>query len=237
MHAIILAGGKGTRLRPFTVSLPKPLVPVGDYPIVEIVVRQLARAGFERITLSTGHLAELIEAYCGTGERWGVRIDYAREDAPLSTAGALRLVEGWTENALVMNGDVLTTLDFRALLEAHVTRGVAATVATTMRESRVDFGVMDIGENGYLAGWTEKPTYQLAVSMGVYVLAPKCREFIAEGEALGMPDLLMRLTGAGERVYCHRSDAFWLDIGRVDDYEQAQVEFESRRKTLLGDDA
>jgi NDP-sugar pyrophosphorylase family protein len=236
MHAIILAGGKGTRLRPFTVSLPKPLVPVGDYAIIEIVIRQLAQGGFDHITVSTGHLAELIEAYCGDGTRWGVRIDYVREHTPLSTAGALRLLDAWTEDALVMNGDILTTIDFCALVTEHVRRGVAATVATTMRTSRVDFGVMDIAEDGMLAGWTEKPSYELAVSMGVYVLAPRCRDFIGEGEALGMPDLLLRLKDAGERVYCHRTDAYWLDIGRVEDYETAQTEFESRRDVFLGED-
>ena len=235
MRAIVLAGGKGTRLRPYTTVFPKPLVPVGDYPILEIVIRQLARQGFDRITLSTGHLAELIEAYFQDGERWGVAIDYFREHTPLSTAGALRLIERPHEEFLVMNGDILATLDYGALVREHATSGAVATVALTQRESEVDFGVAEVGPDGDLAGWQEKPSYRFLVSMGVYALSPPAIDLIEPDEALGMPDLLLRIRDSGGRVHCYESDAYWLDIGRVDDYDRAQEEFAHMRAELLGE--
>ena len=232
----MLAGGKGTRLRPYTTIFPKPLVPVGEYPILEIIVRQLARQGFARITLSTGHLAELIEAYFKNGARWGIAIDYYREARPLSTAGALRMIDRPREDFLVMNGDVLATLDYGALLRAQTASAASATVAVTERESQVDFGVAEIGVDGDLVGWVEKPIYRFAVSMGVYALSPAVIDLIEPDEALGMPDLLLRVRAHGGRVRCERSDCYWLDIGRVDDYERAQDDFERMRAELLGDE-
>jgi NDP-sugar pyrophosphorylase family protein len=221
MQAIILAGGAGTRLRPYTISFPKPLVPVGDMPILEIIVRQLQRSGFDDLVIATGHLAELIEAYFRDGGRWGVRIRYVREERPLGTAGALRLVEEMAEHALVMNGDILTDLDFAALYRFHVTHAAAATIGACQRRHEIDFG-----ENDSLASYTEKPVHAFWVSMGVNVVSRAARAVIAEGEALGIPDLMLRLQRAGQRVLCHRFDGFWLDIGRPSDYAQAQEEFE-----------
>jgi NDP-sugar pyrophosphorylase family protein len=237
VRAIVLAGGKGTRLRPYTAVFPKPLVPIGEHPILEILLRQLVRAGYDRVTISTGHLAHLIEAYFGDGSAWGTAIDYAREERPLSTAGGLRLIERPGEPFLVVNGDVLTTIDYGAFLRAHSADGAAATVAVTEREAQIDFGVAEIGEDGDLAGWTEKPAYRFAVSMGVYALSPEAIDLIAPDEAIGMPDLLLRIRDRGGRVRCHRSDAYWLDIGRVDDYDRAQEDFERMRDAFLGDDA
>lgn len=234
MQAVILAGGKGTRLKPYTISFPKPLVPIGDYPILEIIIRQLVQYGFDRVTISTGHLAELIEAYFGDGRRWGVQIEYVREVEPLNTAGALKLVEHCDDDFLVMNGDILTTLDYAELVAIHKAKGAKATVASKVRESKIDFGVLKYGEDGFLADYIEKPVYTFTVSMGVYVLSKTCQELIAKGESLGMPDLLLRIKNAGERVYCHKSDCYWLDIGRVDDYERAQDEFEARKGDFLG---
>lgn len=233
MQAIILAGGKGTRLKPYTVVFPKPLVPLGDRPILEVIICQLARCGVERITVSTGHLAELIEAYFGDGSRWNVRIEYVREDVALNTAGALKLVDHCDENFLVVNGDILTTLDYDALFRRHCSMQVMATVATRVRETMIDFGVVETNADGLLIGYREKPVYTFPVSMGVYVLNRRCQDLIAEGESLGMPDLLLRLVKSGQRVFCYRSDAYWLDIGRLDDYEQAQREFESKKSLLL----
>lgn len=235
MQAIILAGGKGTRLKPYTISFPKPLVPIGDYPILEIIIRQLASFGFDRVTISTGHLAELIEAYFGDGSRWGVKIEYVREYTPLNTAGALKLVEGCEDNFLVMNGDVLTTLDYGKLLELHTEKGVKATIAAKTRESKIDFGVLKLDGEDFLSEYIEKPVYTFSVSMGVYVLSKEVIDLIKDGESIGMPDLLLRLKDSGEKVYCHRSDCYWLDIGRIDDYEKAQEEFEAKKHIFLKD--
>jgi len=233
MQAVILAGGKGTRLKPYTISFPKPLVPIGGYPILEIVIRQLAKAGFKRVIISTGHLAELIETYFGNGERWGVTIDYVREHKPLNTAGALKLLDVCDDNFLVMNGDILTTLDYRKLFELHVEKGFNATVSTITRQSKIDFGILKFGEDGLLKDYIEKPIYEFSVGMGIYVISKDCRELILEGEALGMPDLLLRITKTGGRVHCHQCDCYWLDIGRMDDYERAQEEFESNKHLFI----
>lgn len=222
MQAVILAGGKGTRLRPFTATLPKPLVPVGDYPIIELVVRQLKAHGFSEMIISTGHLAELIEAYCGDGRRWGVKIRYVREDKPLSTAGALKLIKGLKPDFLTINGDVLTTLDYRKLFDFHRSRRAAATAAVCLRTTKVDFGVIGLDGDSRLASYTEKPSYDYLVSMGVNVFSRRVLEHIGRGEALGIPDLFSRLRGAGETVLGFKNKAEWLDIGRPDDYESAQ---------------
>lgn len=229
MRAILLAGGKGRRLLPYTMSLPKPLVPVGDRPIAETIVSQLARAGFDRVTISTGHLAGLIEAYFGDGSAWGVRIDYLREESPLGTAGALRLMDDPDDVMLVMNGDVLIDLDFATMLEEHTARGVWATVSVTERSSLVDFGVVVADAEELLVDWVEKPETTYTVSTGVYAVDRRCIDLIESGEALGMPDLLMRVLGAGGRVWCRPHAGYWLDIGRVEDYERAQEDFEAHR--------
>ena len=237
MQAIILAGGKGTRLRPYTASFPKPLVPVGDTPILEIIIRQLRRSGFDEIIISTGHLAELIEAYFGAGQRWGVRIRYIREDKPLGTAGALRLVDEMAEHALVMNGDILTELDFVDLYRFHVSSGAIATLGACRRQHEIDFGVLDIDADATLATYTEKPLHTFWVSMGVNVVSRRACRYIADGERLGIPELMLRMQAAGERVMCYRFDGFWLDIGRPTDYQMAQEEIERDPTRFLPDTA
>ncbi|MDD5630087.1 MAG: sugar phosphate nucleotidyltransferase [Elusimicrobia bacterium] len=230
MQAVILAGGKGTRLRPFTTSLPKPLVPVGDLPIIEIVLRQLKHFGFAEVIISTGHLAELIEAYCGDGRRWRLRIRYVREDKPLSTAGALRLIRGLRPDFLTINGDVLTTLDFRALYDFHRRSRPAATVSVCERQTVVDFGTIRLDEQDRLQAYVEKPAYRYLVSMGVNVFDRKVLSLIKPGEALGIPDLIARVRGSGGCVMGYRSQADWLDIGRSEDYQAAQDLFASPRR-------
>ncbi|MFA6030792.1 MAG: sugar phosphate nucleotidyltransferase [Elusimicrobiota bacterium] len=230
MQAVILAGGKGTRLRPFTASLPKPLVPVGDYPIIEVVLRQLRAHGFKEAVISTGHLAELIEAYCGDGRRWGMKLRYVRETEPLSTAGALKLVRGLKSDFLTINGDVLTTLDFRALWKAHLRGKAAATLGACERVTRSDFGILHLDDEDRLRAYTEKPTQRYLVSMGVNVFRRDVLRFIRPDEALGIPDLVARLLAAGESVQGYRSRADWLDIGRPEDYEAAQELFGDPRR-------
>jgi NDP-mannose synthase len=235
-RAIILAGGLGTRLRPYTTVLPKPLMPVGDRPILDIVIRQLARARFERVTIATGYLAELIEAFFGDGTLHGIPIDYYREEEPLGTVGALSLIGGLDESFLVMNGDVLTDLDYGALLDGHRDGGQAATIAAHHRAVQVSLGVMhfdDEGDAARVTNYSEKPRFEFEASMGVYCFAPRALDFIGPGERLDFPDLVLRLIAAGESVKAWRSECYWLDIGRPDDYEQAQDEFESRRHLFL----
>jgi NDP-mannose synthase len=238
-RAIILAGGFGMRLRPYTTVLPKPLMPVGDRPILDVIVRQLRRHGFERLTIVTGHLAELIEAFFGSGERHGVAIDYFREDEPLGTVGALRLIEDLGEHFLVMNGDVLTDLDFAELLDSHAAGQSVATIAAHKRDVRVSLGVMqfdDDAEPDLLTGYVEKPTYHYEASMGVYAFSRRVLDFIEPGRRLDFPDLVLRLIEAGEPVRARRSDDYWLDIGRHDDYETAVEEFERMRPRFLPDE-
>jgi NDP-mannose synthase len=225
------------RLRPYTTVLPKPLMPVGDRPILDVIVRQLRHQGFERLTIVTGHLAELIEAFFGDGERYGIAIDYFREDEPLGTVGALALLDGLEEDFLVMNGDVLTDLPYGALLDGHRASGAAASIAAHRREVQVSLGVLQFGDEGdvdRLTGYVEKPTYHYEVSMGVYAFSPRVLAHIEGGERLDFPDLVLRLLEAGEEVRARRSDQdYWLDIGRHDDYETAMDEFERLRDRFL----
>jgi NDP-sugar pyrophosphorylase family protein len=227
------------RLRPYTTVLPKPLMPVGDRPILDVIVRQLRQQGFERLTIVTGHLAELIEAFFGDGERFGIPIDYFREDEPLGTVGALALLDDLDEDFLVMNGDVLTDLPYGEFLAGHSASGAAASIAAHKREVQVSLGVLqfeDGSEPDRLTGYIEKPTYDYEVSMGVYAFSPRAVELIEPNERLDFPDLVLRLVDAGEVVRARRSeDVYWLDIGRHDDYETAMDEFGQMRERLLPD--
>jgi NDP-sugar pyrophosphorylase family protein len=239
MQAIVLAGGKGTRLRPFTHVFPKPLMPLGDadpMPILEVVLRQLGRFGFRDVTIITGYLTELIEAFCGTGQRFGARISYRREVTPLGTAGGLTLVDRPPEPVLVINGDILTTLDFGAMYAFHRDRGARATIASFPREVKIDFGVLEFAEDPHvLAGYREKPLFAFQVSMGVYILDPIAWDYLSPGQPLPMPDLLEAMRGEGHAVHCFRQDCEWLDIGRHDDYAAANELFQQRRAAFLGD--
>ncbi len=236
-RAVVLAGGKGTRLRPYTTVLPKPLMPVGDRPILDIVVRQLKAAGFERITMATGYLAELIEVFFRNGENYGIPIDYFREQEPLGTVGALAMIEGLSESdLLVMNGDVLTDIDYAKLLEDHVASGAAATIATKTRDVRIQLGVLVFGDpedRTKLTGYMEKPKVRYEASMGIYCFSPRALAHIERGETLDFPALITRLVDAGETVRAFKSDDYWLDIGRHDDYEAALDEFEEVKSRLL----
>jgi NDP-mannose synthase len=236
MRAVVLAGGRGTRLRPYTVVLPKPLMPVGDRPVLDIVVRQLRRAGCERLTIATGYLAELIEAFFGDGRSYELAIDYFRETSPLGTAGSLALIDGLQEPFLVMNGDVLTDIDYRQMLSDHTSSDAIATIATRRHEVEISLGVLHFGDEGdptRLTAYEEKPHIPYEASMGVYCFSPRVIGHIGRGEHIDFPDLILRLIAAGETVRAWRSDAYWLDIGRHDDYEQAQEEFERLRPRLL----
>lgn len=232
MHAVILAGGKGTRLRPYTVSFPKPLMPIDDMPIIEVVVRQLARHGISDITMAVGHLAELLIAFLGNGERFGVRIAYSREDCPLGTAGPLRMISDLPETFLVMNGDLLTTLNYSDLIETHRRSGHDLTIACQRRTVRVDFGVLQTDDAGIVRDYLEKPTIPYLVSMGAYVFNRTALDYIPAGEYFDFPDLI-RAMMREKQVGTFHHEGLWLDIGRHDDYEVAQRIFSERRDDFL----
>ncbi|HET7027913.1 MAG TPA: sugar phosphate nucleotidyltransferase [Candidatus Limnocylindrales bacterium] len=229
---VILAGGAGTRLRPYTTVLPKPLMPVGDMPVLEILLRRLAASGFERVNLAVGHLAELIEAYFGDGRRFGLDLVYWREPEPLGTAGPLMSMELTADRALVMNGDLLTTLAFTSLLEDHAASGAAATIAVLGREVPIDFGVVHL-DGDRVAEFEEKPVLTYDVSMGVYVFERRVVDLIPPGTRYDFPDLLRTVLENGWPVHAYRSTDFWLDIGRIDDYELALERFPELRADLL----
>jgi NDP-sugar pyrophosphorylase family protein len=233
VRAIILAGGKGSRLRPFTFAIPKPLVPIGEMPIIEILIRQLALRGFDRITISVSHLAALIRAVCGDGSQWGLTIDYVEEDEPLGTAGGLSLVETTGEPLLVVNGDTLTDLDFSKALGRHPSEA-GITICTARRQVEVDFGVLEVDDQGRLLAYREKPTLGYLVSMGVYVISPWVVEhYVPKGQRLDMPDLIRSLMANGHPVSTFDSGAFWLDLGRLDDLERGDAIFRSERARFL----
>jgi NDP-sugar pyrophosphorylase family protein len=235
---VILAGGLGTRLRPYTVVLPKPLMPVGDRPVLDIVVRQLRSRQFDEITIATGYLAELIEAFFRDGEQYGIPIGYFREHEPLGTIGAVGLIDGLDEPFLVMNGDILTDLDYAELLTDHTRSGAIATIATRTTKVQIPLGVLDFGDPddpAVLTNYFEKPNIEYESSMGVYCFSPRVRDFIAPGERLDFPDLMLRLVAEGETVRAWRSNSFWLDIGRPEDYEQAQDDIDALRDRLIPD--
>lgn len=221
MRAVILAGGRGQRLLPYTAVLPKPLMPVGDRPILELVIGQLREAGFTRLTFAVGHLAGLIQAYFGDGRRFGVTIDYSIEAGPLGTAGPLGLIDDLEDDFLLMNGDVLTDLDFASLMAAHRASGAVATVAVYRKAVDVTLGVLTLDEDSRVVAYDEKPALHFLASSGIYCMRPSVRAWLEPGVACDLPDLVRRLVAAGERVNGHQFGGYWLDIGRHEDYERA----------------
>jgi len=227
MRVIILAGGKGIRLAPLTEVIPKPLVPIGGMPIMEIVIRQLKSQGFTRITLAVGYLSELIKAYFQDGSRWGVEIDYSLETQPLGTAGPLALINGLDDRFLVMNADVLNNLDYNQLVQYHASHGGIATVGAFERQVNIDLGVIVKNGDGRIQDYVEKPTHSYLVSMGIYVFEPEVMEYIRGSGYLDFPDLVKTLLKAQRKVHYHLFRGYWLDIGRHEDYAQAAANFET----------
>jgi len=223
VSAFILAGGRGSRLAPFTTIIPKPLMPLGDTSILELLIRQLVRSGVTDVVISLGYLGHLIQAVIGDGSRLGARVTYTSEDEPLGTAGALALMPTCdsVDTVIVVNGDTLTDLDFGELAKGHRESGADASIVVVERETRVDFGVVEMSESGDLLRYIEKPTHQHWVSIGVNVLSATTVDFVTMGERIDMPDFLLRLRDAGRVVRCVVSDSFWLDLGRVDDLRSA----------------
>lgn len=233
MKAIVLAGGRGTRLAPYTAVLPKPLMPITDKPILDIVIRQLRHHGFTDITLAVGYLAELLMAYVGGGERFGLQIKYSREEQPLGTAGPLGLIPDLTDRFLVMNGDVLTAINYTDMLANHQASGAIGTVAVYPRSVKIDLGVVEYDEQHHLTQYIEKPTHHYSVSMGIYIFEARVLAYIARNMRLDLPDLVKQLVAAGETVNCYPYDGYWLDIGNAEDYRQATGDFEKLAAQLL----
>ena len=237
-RAVVLAGGRGSRLAPYTTVLPKPLMPVGDRSILEILLQQLRGAGFDDITLAVGHLAHLIRAVLGNGRSNGMSIRYHAEERALGTAGPLATIPDLDGTFLMLNGDVLTTLDFRSLVAAHVEAGNALTIATHRRLVRTDYGVLHtdgaVGATNRVVGYDEKPELAYTVSMGVYVLEPEAIAHVPAGRYYDLPDLVLALLAAGAPVGSYAFDGYWLDIGREDDYRRAQADAGEIVPVLLG---
>ena len=226
MRAIILAGGKGTRLKPYTTLIPKPLVPLGgECSVLELVIVQLAQAGFTHITLAVNHLAELVMAYFGDGKKWGVLIDYSIEDKPLNTVGPLTLIKDLPENFLVMNSDILCNLNFKKFYREHVKSKSQVSVAACSRELVIDFGVLKYNADCFLTEFHEKPKYYFDVSMGIYCLNRLVVNELAKGQPYGFDQLMLEGIKKENKIRIYKFDGFWLDVGRTEDYQYADEHF------------
>ena len=234
-RAVLLAGGKGTRLRPYTIVLPKPLMPIGEFPILEVIIRQLVKHGFDHVTLAVNHQAEIIRAFFQDGSRWGIKVDYSLEDKPLSTMAPLSLINDLPENFLVMNGDVLTDLSYSNFYEDHVSRNNIFTISSHRREQKIDYGVLSVDDSGRMSGFSEKPVTKYLVSMGVYMVSRRVLDFIPSGLSYGFDNLMIDLLSAGNPPYVQEFAGYWLDIGRPDDYAQAIDEFDQMRQRFLSE--
>jgi len=230
---VILAGGTGTRLRPYTTILPKPLMPVGNYPIAETIVRQLRHYGIADITFAVGYLHQLIEAYFGDGAAWDVRIDYLREDRPLGTAGPLANLTNFDRPLLVMNGDILTDLDYRRFYQSHLDSRAELSIAVFEKQINIDLGVLETDAQQLVTHYLEKPSYSHKVSMGVYVFSPSVLELVPAGVRCDFPDLVQSLLAQGRCVKAFAHQGLWLDIGRTEDYLSAADVMEAQAARLL----
>lgn len=227
MISIILAGGKGTRLKPYTTVLPKPLVPIGEKAILEILLARLRKSGVTKAYLCVNHFRELIMAYLGDGSKLGLEIEYVFEDKPLGTVAPIRLIPDLPEDFLVMNGDLLTDLDFTELYRKHTTGKALLTVSTYQRTTKIDFGVIDLDEDKkMIQGFREKPVYDFEVSMGVYAMNRKVLELVPYNEPFGFDNLMLKMLEQNQPVNVNRFGGYWLDIGRPEDYEKACGDYE-----------
>lgn len=236
MRAIVLAGGKGTRLAPYTRVLPKPMMPIGDKAILEVMLYQMKHAGIDEVTLTVGHLAGLMRAFFQDGSHLGLKINYSYEDKPLGTAGPLSMIEGLSETFLVANGDVLTDLHLKDLIAFHKENKGIVTIASHRRKVHIDLGVIEINGDHEIKDYIEKPSPEYLVSMGIYVFEPAALKYIPKGQYFDFPDLIKKFLAAKERVIAYPFGGYWQDLGRPDDYEQASDDFENMRLQFLPED-
>jgi len=234
MKAVILAGGKGTRLAPYTTVFPKPLMPIDGMPILEVIVKQLAHFQIKELIFTVSPQSEpLLSAYFGNGRKFGVDVCYSKEEKPLGTAGPLSIIPNLLETFLVMNGDILTTLNFQKLIRFHRRHQGMVTIAMTQKKVPLELGVMESNHAHHLTRYIEKPTLSYSVSMGIYVFERKILKWIPSKKYLDFPELIQKLIKQRVKVVCYPSNDFWLDIGRHEDYEEAQKKFQEMRKRLL----
>lgn len=234
VKAIILAGGRGTRLAPYTTVFPKPLMPIDGMPILEVIVKQLAHFQINEILFTVSPQSEpLLSAYFGDGSHYGVHIRYSREERPLGTAGPLSMIQDLPKTFLVMNGDILTSLNYRKLIRYHQQKKGMVTIAMNQKKVQLELGVMEFNRSYRLSRYIEKPTLSHSVSMGIYVFEKRVLKWIPQKQYLDFPELIQKLIKQRGKVICYPSDDFWLDIGRHEDYEEAQKKFQKMRKRLL----
>jgi len=232
MQAVILAGGMGSRLKPFTKTIPKPLVPIGDKAILEVILEQLRHYGVTDVVMAVNHMSHLFRAFFGDGERSGLSITYSEENVPLGTAAPLRLIDMLEDHFLVLNGDVLTTLDFGAFFRGHQSNDRTATIATFRKEQKIDLGVLKV-EDGLMTDYIEKPTEYFTVSMGIYAMSRRVIDHIPSEGHFDLPDLMLALQQGGIPVHCHETEGEWLDLGRIEDHDTACELFEENRSKYL----
>jgi NDP-sugar pyrophosphorylase family protein len=236
VKAVILAGGRGTRLRPYTLVLPKPLVPIGDRPVVELLIQRLKKFGLEEIIITIGYFGDLIRAFCGDGSKWGMNITYSEEKEPLGTIGPLTLIEDQLkETFLVCNGDIITDLNIFKFIDIHKERGGIATVATTKRKVKIDLGVLACDDERRVASFMEKPENEFLASLGIYLFEPQLFDYVPKNVPFGFDDLMNTLISQDVPVYTYLHNGYWLDIGIEEDFKKAQREFEENRERILGD--
>ncbi|MBI3742475.1 MAG: NTP transferase domain-containing protein [Chloroflexi bacterium] len=233
MRAVILAGGRGTRLLPYTTVLPKPLLPIGDMPILELLIRQLRQSGIQQITLAVGYLAQLIMAYFEDGKKLEVEIEYSFEQEPLGTAGPIALLNNLDESFLVMNGDLLTDLDFEAMCADHRNQNAIATIGISQHDVKIPLGVIETNSNRRVTSYTEKPVFHYQASMGIYVFEPTILKYIPKGERLDLPDLVDKVIRSNQQVNAYLHNGFWLDIGSPAEYQHGLEEFANLKERLL----
>ena len=231
-HVVILAGGKGSRLRPYTVVLPKPLMPIGDYSILELIIRQLKKNRFNKVTLAVGHKANLIKSFFGNGENFGIKIDYIHEKKNLGTMGPLNLLKKIQDNFLVMNGDILTDLNYDKFLKAHIKNKNIFTIATFKKNLKIDFGVLNSKKN-ILTNFFEKPKKNFEVSMGIYAVNKSIIKLIPKKKYFGFDNLMKKMLKKKLEVKTSNHKGSWLDIGRQDDYFKAIDIFKTNKKKFI----
>lgn len=234
MQAIILAGGKGARLRPYTNIIPKPLLPIDNMPILEIILKQLKKHEFTEVVITIGHLGEIIKAYFGDGKKFGLKIRYSLEEKSLGTVGALSIISNLDDNFLVMNGDILCNIDFSNLYDFHIKKNKKATIVTCKKSIKLSLGVVKC-KGGKLIDYIEKPEYKFDVSTGIYILNKKVVSLIPFNEYYDFPTLIKDII-QGENINVYKFNGYWFDIGTPEDYNQAQDSFIELRDIFLNEE-